>query len=182
MEDLTSIFESFRSGNREVFGVLYRYFYPKLREYGAIYCSDISLVENCIQDFFEKMLKHPERLDDVINFDSYIYRSVKHKVLTEIDKQKRRAVIRDIIEAPRLTDSIEHQLIQKESDELQIQWIRKQIEMLPPRQKEVVFLRFYEGFNYEKISKITELSNQVVRNYVARAIDRIRTIQRLGEM
>ncbi len=182
MEDLTSIFETFRSGDRKVFSVLYRYFYPKLREYGAIYCSDTMLVENCIQDFFEKMLKHPERLDHVINFDAYVYRSIKHRLLTDLNKEKRRAVIRKIVEIPKVTDSVEHQLMQQEADELQIQWLRKQIEILPLRQKEVVFLRFYEGFNYEKISKITELSNQVVRNYVARALARIRSKKRLGEV
>ncbi len=182
MEDLTSIFETFRSGNREVFGVLYRYFYPKLREYGGIYCSDISVVENCIQDFFEKMWKHPERLNHVINFDAYVYQSIKRKLLTELDKEKRRAVIRKMVDIPKATDSLEHQVMHEESSHLQIQWLRKQIEQLPPRRKEVVFLRFYEGFNYEKISKITELSNQVVRNYVARALTRIRSKKRFGEI
>jgi RNA polymerase sigma factor (sigma-70 family) len=46
---------------------------------------------------------------------------------------------------------------------------------LPPRQKEVLRLRFLEGFDYYEISEIMKISYQVARNYASRGMKRLRS-------
>ncbi len=170
------LYDAFRNGDISAFEELYKYYYPKLKRYGGLYCSDHTLIENCIQDFFVKMFRQPQSFSHVVNMDGYVYKSIKLRILSEIEKQKRRAIIRELAaEKQKSERPIEEAIIQKEGLATKIEWLKQQIDLLPTRQQEIIFLRFYEGYNYEKIAKITNLSNQVVRNYVARALTKIRT-------
>jgi RNA polymerase sigma factor (sigma-70 family) len=45
---------------------------------------------------------------------------------------------------------------------------------LSPRQKEVVYLKFYENLSYHEITELTSLNYQSVRNYIHQAIQALR--------
>ena len=54
------------------------------------------------------------------------------------------------------------------------------LDKLPPIQKTVVLLRDYEGYNYDEIAKITDLSESQVKVYIFRARKTLKEyIQRL---
>jgi RNA polymerase sigma factor (sigma-70 family) len=53
--------------------------------------------------------------------------------------------------------------------------VKQAIDDLPPRQKEVLRLRFLEGFDYYEISEIMKISYQVARNYASRGMKRLRS-------
>ena len=174
-EKLSRLFTAFRGGDRDAFSELYRLTINQLIRYGTVICSDRQLVENTTQEFYLRMLQEPEKLDHVINFKLYLFKSIKQNLLREMNKQQRRAVILQMASAPPVPEpSRERQLIDEEVDEEKIGWLKSQLDSLPTRQKEVIFLRFYEGFTYSKIAEITSLSSQVARNYVARALKKMR--------
>ena len=52
--------------------------------------------------------------------------------------------------------------------------LTREIEQLPSRQKEVIYLKFFEGFDYLEITGIMSISYQVARNYASRGIKRLR--------
>ena len=47
---------------------------------------------------------------------------------------------------------------------------------LTQREREVLFLKYYEGMSYSEIEQILGLEYQTVRNYMYRAIERLRKI------
>ena len=51
----------------------------------------------------------------------------------------------------------------------------KILNALPPNQKEVIYLRNYVNMSYREIAQVMDLSEQVVRNYGYRAIQKLRT-------
>lgn len=174
-DNLSRLFTAFRGGDRGAFSELYRLTINQLIRYGTVICSDRQLVENITQEFYLRILQHPERLDHVINFKLYLFKSIKQNLLREMNKQQRRAVILQMVSTPAGPEpSRETQLIDEEISVEKIRWLKNQLDSLPTRQKEVVFLRFYEGFTYNKIAEITSLSSQVARNYVARALQKMR--------
>ena len=174
-ERLSRLFTAFRGGDRNAFSELYRLTFNQLLRYGTVICSDRRLVENTTQEFYLRMLQHPEKLDHVINFKLYLFKSIKQNLLHEMSKKQRRAVILQMASAPPDSEPCrEAQLVIEEASEEKIRWLKCQLDALPSRQREVIFLRFYEGFTYNKIAEITSLPAQVARNYVARALKKMR--------
>ncbi|WP_062053088.1 RNA polymerase sigma factor [Aquimarina longa] len=175
-KDITiKLFERFKQGNQEAFCDIYKIYYNKLLRFGSIFSNDYNLVENVIQDFFIKMFKTPDKLNHVINLEVYLFKSIKQNIISELNKENRRTVIRKlVIDLDDKDDSIEQELIRKELSQERILWLKSHIDSLPIRQKEIIYLRFYEGLSYDQITQLTSLSNQVARNYVSRALDKLR--------
>ena len=54
------------------------------------------------------------------------------------------------------------------------------IEQLSNRQKEIIYLKFYNGLSYEEISAVTQLKYQSVRNLFSVALKELRKKILLG--
>jgi RNA polymerase sigma factor (sigma-70 family) len=61
-------------------------------------------------------------------------------------------------------------LINEEEDQERTKKICAALELLSPRQKEVIYLKIYKGLSYEEVSEIMELNYQVVRNLLCAAL------------
>lgn len=61
-------------------------------------------------------------------------------------------------------------------DQLKKILLRDALNALAPRQKEAIYLRFFEGLNYNEISGIMELNYQSARNLIHRAVEQVRKI------
>jgi len=48
--------------------------------------------------------------------------------------------------------------------------ILRALNKLPPRQKEIIYLKIYKGLNYEEISEVMSINYQVVRNLLCQAL------------
>ncbi len=59
----------------------------------------------------------------------------------------------------RLQDDLEH-----------TEMILRALNKLPPRQKEIIYLKIYKGLNYEEISEVMSINYQVVRNLLCQAL------------
>lgn len=175
MNNSLELFDAFRQGDQKAFCSLYKMYYNKLLRYGNIFSKDSGLVENVIQELFTRILKNPEKLNHVINIEAYLFKSVKQNVISEINREKKQTIIRKlIVDTNEKEASIEQQIINGEVDSIKAEWLKRQLELLPSHQKEILYLRFYEGLNYDEITKRTSVSNQVARNYVARALSSLR--------
>ena len=52
--------------------------------------------------------------------------------------------------------------------------MKELLENLPSRQKEAVYLRFVEGFDYEEISEVLNVSIESARKQIYRAVKSMR--------
>jgi RNA polymerase sigma factor (sigma-70 family) len=66
---------------------------------------------------------------------------------------------------------IQHQLNKDQQDSLRIA-----LESLPARQKQILFMIYYEGLSIAEISEITSLQYQSIRNFTHRALVKLREI------
>ena len=51
---------------------------------------------------------------------------------------------------------------------------------LTPRQKEIIYLRYYNGLDNEEISEVLNISYQVVHNTLYKAFKRLRELVRVN--
>lgn len=157
---------------------LYKKFYSKLYQYGCLVHTDAIRVEDTIQNFFIWVLEHPEKLKEIQNFEAFACKSIRRNLIQRIIKDSRskenNAVYRESIIREKTILSIEKEIMEIEENLWQKENLKKAIEKLPDKQKEIIYLKYYANFSYKEIEDIMHVSNQVARNYVSRALKKLK--------
>ena len=73
-----------------------------------------------------------------------------------------------------LIDSIEIQLIKKETEEELQKRIIIAIKKLSIKQQEIIYLRFYNDLSYQEIAVLFDINLQTVRNLMSRSINSLK--------
>ncbi len=113
-----------------------------------------------VQNAFEILWKNHE----AVQFEkakSYLFSTAYHNMIDHIRKHKRMDYVEEIDEAAK-GGTREMQVDVKDA-------IEKALSRLPEVQKNCVLLRDYEGYSYEEIGEILQLSESQVKVYIFRA-------------
>jgi RNA polymerase sigma factor (sigma-70 family) len=121
--------------------------------------KDEDEARDIIQDSFEKMWRNHENVEGN-KAKSYLFATGHH---TMIDRIRRKKYTSDFTEVNE--ESLFH--TDQYSDLKQV--LNNAVNQLPDIQKAVITLRDFEGYSYEEIGKITELSESQVKVYIYRA-------------
>lgn len=68
----------------------------------------------------------------------------------------------------------EHLIIKAETDAALQKKLQKALEQLPARQREAIFLRFYEGLPYEQIAEVMQITVHATYKSVSKALIQLR--------
>jgi RNA polymerase sigma-70 factor (ECF subfamily) len=120
--------------------------------------KDEERARDIVQDSFSKMWEKSVDID-AEKAKSYLFTTAYHTMIDEIRRNKR---------TTRLDEYEGHQLSvnQHWSDLKEVLQIA--LDTLPQIQKAVIMLRDYEGYSYEEIGQITNLSESQVKVYIYR--------------
>jgi len=67
-------------------------------------------------------------------------------------------------------------LLGRERERVLTGFINRQVEQLPPKQRQIIYQKFYLGLSYEEISKTNHISVNTVYNTVYAAMDKLRAL------
>jgi len=171
-EYLHRMWFEFRKGNKEAFAVFYNLHIDRVYRYGMKICHDESLVKDTIQEIFlDLYLKRKSNKTTPENLRFYLFLAVKRSLIKKIKYNRRidRCEISDKNTSV-IDFGVECQLIKDEKDKERRERVVNALNKLPPKQKEVVYLRFNEGMNYNNIAKILEINIESVRKHIYRAL------------
>ena len=175
---LSSLFARLVEGDVQAFSEIYKTYYNRLLRFGNIVHSDPEVVGDIIQDLFEWIFLNKEKLGEVTNFEVYLFLSLKRNIIRYIKKSGRsREIISDFLTldtSGKVKKTREDELIIEEEKAFNHEWLKLQLDHLPSQQKEVIYLRYYEGLSYDEIAEILSKSNQVVRNYAFRGLSQLK--------
>jgi len=115
--------------------------------------------EDIVQSAFEKLWINRERVTP-LKAKSYLFTVAYHQMIDVIRKENKKPTTNELIEV----DQVTHQT----SSELK-QNLLSAINQLNPTQKSLVLLKDYEGYSYQEIGEITNLSESQVKVYLHRA-------------
>lgn len=65
-------------------------------------------------------------------------------------------------------------IIAQELNQEQAAQLKRAFDKLTAKQKEILYLRFYQGLDYEQIAEVLDMKYQSLRNAVSRAIKNLR--------
>lgn len=148
-------------------------FYPTLYNYGTKLTRDYTLVEDCIHDLFLDLWRRRMYLGETEHVKFYLLKSLRRKVYAE-RKSKDKWLLQDWEHTDMIEFngefSVESIIIESESAEINIKKLRQVLGGLSKRQREAIYLKFYQEMDNEQISKMMSINYQSVRNLVHTAI------------
>lgn len=121
--------------------------------------KDKDAAKDIVQESFEKMWRKLDSID-ASKSKTYLFTTAYH---TLIDFTRKNSKSSKIQEAD-LNTHVHHS---QYSDLKEV--LNKALELLPEIQKTVLLLRDYEGYNYDEIGSIANLSESQVKVYIYRA-------------
>ena len=126
--------------------------------------------KDIVQETFLKVWEKHESVENE-KVKSYLFTTAYHSIIDFLKKEKRSGDIEKIgfeKESTFETDFMASQGDLKEA-------LEKALNTLPEIQKTVVLLRDYEGYSYEEIAKITDLTESQVKVYIFRARQKLKS-------
>lgn len=167
--------QTFIQGDRDALGWLFRQYYPDLFRYGYKICQDTAMLEDCIQELFIELWqsKNPP---PTISVKAYLLKAMKYKLLKLLRKKGNTALQSDLLENSVFEISHEDFVIGiQESEEKKTRLVQA-LNLLTSRQKEIVYLKFYQNLGYEEISEIMNINYQAARNLLYQAVKAMKKI------
>jgi RNA polymerase sigma factor (sigma-70 family) len=166
------LWSQFVCGDEAGFTELFRHFSKPLFNYGIKIVSDKELLKECLQELFVNLWHSRQKLaPDVTSVQSYLFLSFKRLLLKKKRKGLRIIPLSNTDSGDFLADySIEQLLIEKENATEQERRLLTALSQLTARQKEAIYLKFYQNMSYEEIGEVMNINYQSLRSLVYKAI------------
>lgn len=175
------LWNQFRAGELSAFTELYNTYVQTLYNYGKRFSPDKALIEDSIQDLFIELWNKKDHLSDTDSPKYFLMKSLRNKMLRKLEREHR-YILNNLSEDYdfEVELSYEFSLVTEQTSIEQRQQLQQALQQLTKRQREVIFLKFYENLSYEEIAALMSIELRSVYNLVSKAIDVIkRYISRL---
>ncbi len=158
--------------DQRAFAKFFDHFYPRLLNFAFFIVKSGILAEEVVSDVFVKIWKNRNRILEVDNINTYMFTSVRNQSYSYLKKQKL-----DVVPFDKLP---EYSFINKSNPESElldkelILKMQEAIQKLPPKCQMIFHLSRDEGFTYEEVAKILEISKSTVKNQMTIALKKIK--------
>lgn len=153
-------------GNHSAFEQLFRTYNQELFRHAFKILQDEFEADEAVQHCFVTLWERRNAIGDVQSIKAYLYRSVYNISLNKIRHQK----VVQKSEAELALDAIYEQSLAEENGDEKLNLLRKGIESLPDKNKEVVKLRFMSGLSTNEVSENLGITPRTVETHVSKAL------------
>lgn len=176
MTDL-ELWRQLKAGDRSALERIYRSHIDLLFQYGHKFSRSAPLVEDCIQDLFLDLWRRREQLSDTDAIRPYLLLALRRRIIQRIDRHRKRFSNADPAEhAFDVEPAHDELVIAGEISEEQSLQLKNAFRQLSDRQREIIYLKYFAGMDYEDIGKIMDLNYQSARNLVSRALKKLKEL------
>jgi RNA polymerase sigma factor (sigma-70 family) len=149
---------------------------PILYKYGQKITSDTQLAEDCIQDVFTELWEKRDTLYHIHHIKAYLIKVFRRRVISKMSKVQQQithtAYAQEI--EFNVSFSFEASLIHDEICEAHQKKLQTAVQNLTHRQREAIYLKFYEGYSYVEIAEIMTLEKSAVYSLIYKAMTQLR--------
>ena len=175
------LWDEFRHSNlnNDAFRKLYELFVDDLYRYGYNLVRNKELIEDCLHELYLHLYNHRTQLGATDNIRFYLYKALRRRItdnLKKLNKFDSEDYIFDNVDF--LIQSHESQLINEELHDRKKQLVIIELNKLPKRQKEILYLIYMKGLTYIQASEVMEITMKSVYNTVNIAIATLRNYLR----
>lgn len=159
---------SISHSDRLAYEEIFIYYFNRYCNYGKKFTDDSTLIEDAAQETMLAIWNKRDTIPTIDQVAAYFYTSFRYILFNKLKQHKKTVGEEHFTEEPEF--SIDHFMIKKELDnELRIR-LKTALASLTDRQREAIFLKFYEGLSYEEVSAIMNISTKATYKIMARAL------------
>ena len=174
--DDSTLWLSFKKGNNLAFSILYNKYVHRLYNYGMHSCRDKDLVLDCLQELFTLLWDRRERLADVTSVNFYLFKSFRRLLFNRLTFGKKFLISLSDKDGHGFdfVPSIEDCLIEEEWELERNKKLKSSLDSLTKRQREAIFLKFFNQLSYQEVAALMNLHVDSVYNLISKSIDILR--------
>lgn len=168
--------KSFKGSNKEFLRDLYFDNYQNLYDYGCRLINDPELVKDSIQDLFVKLWGRRKSLENVEKIKPYLIVSLRSIVYNHLRRSNRIDLFECWNDIPfefNLMENNEPEFYDQEEDRRRL---TKALSSITHRQKEAIYLRYYEGLSTDEIAEVMDMTPKAVYKLISRGIYALRKL------
>jgi RNA polymerase sigma factor (sigma-70 family) len=158
----------FKNGNKKSFELLYKKFFFKLYNYGYQQIRNKELIQDCLHDLFLHIWKNKETIIVPESVKNYLFIAFKRKMLDAIAHHQKVSKVEPGLELEE--SSFEHELILEQTEQEKMKKLHLAMKHLTPRQREAIFLRYFEDMDYKDIAQVLSYDTNSVYVLISRSI------------
>lgn len=141
-----------------------------LHNYGTKFNANRELIEDSIQDLFADLWERRHELDSILSIRTYLLGALRRKLLRKIYSDREY-----VYDTEEFNGFFEMRLLQDAEgneplSEEHVQQIKMAFEKLTEKQKEVIYLRFYNQLSFKEIAEVMSVQTRTVYKLAYRAI------------
>jgi RNA polymerase sigma factor (sigma-70 family) len=175
--DDLELFAKIASGDYHAFSVLYDRYIRSLTNYGLRFTDDVETVRDCLHDIFVSIWTRRETLRISSSVKSYLVKSVRTAVCQKVLRNRKTGPVTDDDDGGipfHFAISPEESLLDSEKSRHLYQRVQELLGKLTPKQKEVIYLRYYHDLSFEEIAGQLDLSVKACYKLMHRAMQELR--------
>ncbi|WP_186757463.1 RNA polymerase sigma factor [Echinicola salinicaeni] len=169
----SQLWTDMKFGDRLAFDQIFNDHIEHLQAYGKSFSNDDDLIDDCLQEVFCRIWQKREKLKDTNNIRYYLMAAFRNELLKVLKKKyKRYSLIGRFMPESSIdfNATLETSFIEEDSRQEQIRALNKCFEKLSSRQKEIIYLKYYNGLSLEEIAQILALDKKSVYNALSKAM------------
>lgn len=161
-------------GDRQAFSTLYSRYLGALFQYILLFTIEKDMAEEIVQDVFVRIWEKRASMVEVASFKAYLFRAAKNQLINYLKREQVRLRVTGEWEAAATA------AVNPEDTQLQVDYrrvrdlLRRGIDGLPKRRREVFLLSTEEGLSLDEIAARLGISKNVVKKQLYEAYATVR--------
>jgi RNA polymerase sigma-70 factor (family 1) len=160
-----NLLEDFRMGDSRAFEKIYQYYRLPVIRFSVSIIKDEQEAENIYHEVFMKILKNRKNIKPELNFNSYVFTSVKNEIFDYLKAMNRNNCLKERF-WERL-QQMQHDGDQDKEDNLNK--LETIIKSLSPKRRQILEMNYFEKKSYNEIADILMISKNTVKNQLVKA-------------
>ncbi|GAB3498502.1 sigma-70 family RNA polymerase sigma factor [Spirosoma knui] len=160
--------------NKQALGWLAERYYRSLFHYGSKLTANHALIQDCIQDLFLTIWEKRQKIQRLQSVKAYLFVALRNNVLRQAKQDSHCETVDRLDSVTDWLTNPESLYVQLEQEQVTHATLIQALERLPKRQREAIYLKYYENLSYEEIATAMGVNRQVVANYLQHALHSLR--------
>lgn len=163
------IWDDFLAGSQEAYAFMYNKYARTLYNYGYKIAQDRQLTEDCLQDLFLTLLESRERLGRTDSIKFYLMKALRRDIVRRLTAEHRFADTGHEVDF-RLEFHYEPSWLDRQITQERSEALLLELNRLPARQKEAIFLKFFDNLSYEEVASVMGIEQTSAYKVIYKAI------------
>lgn len=160
--------------DEKAFNEVFKVQFDSLYNYGLKITGKSDLVEDSIQEVFFRIWRNNIDLNTVSNVKSYLFKALRRQLFNVLKLKSSQTFSIEYELNGEMEFSPEDFIITSQAEEEIQKNVMLALNRLPDRQREAIYLRYFENLSFDEISAVMNINTQSVKNSVFRGIETMR--------